>query len=425
MMNRHMRMITAVVAAGLVLATGACGQDKGSTAASSTVLQMWGRSDNQAFLPGLVDAFNASHKDVQVKLTLVPAAQVAQKFSAAASGGDGPDLVSLDVATVPQYATAGWLADVTTRSKSLSYLGELSPSHLELATLGDALYALPFTADVSVLYYNKALFKQAGLDPDQPPTTWAQIRDDATAVRALGPDYYGYYFSGACGGCMAFTLLPYVWADGGEVLKGSEPGVTATISPNAELANTLGFFKSLWDSGVVPAEAQTDSGADQFGPFFSGKTAMFVNGSYPIGTLKSEHPDIDFGVTLVPGETSGTGAYTGGDSIAITKKAAASDVAWEVVSWMTSTGQEKLAAAGVLPTRLDIAKNAYAASDPRLAVLADALSVGHTPNSTHVAELFFDNNGPWSTLMQSAIFSGGIDAAAQAAQESMSSTLAK
>ena len=96
----------------------------------------------------------------------------------------------------------------------------MSPAHLGQATFNGEINGIPFTADVSVLYYNKTLFTKAGLNPNDPPTNWAQIAADASKIRTqLGGNTYGYFFSGACAGCMAFTMLPYVWAQGGNILK--------------------------------------------------------------------------------------------------------------------------------------------------------------------------------------------------------------
>jgi len=415
------------VPAAAVLAVGlaACGGGSESPDDGDvSTLTMWGRSDNEGFLPDLVDTFNSTHDDIRIDLTLVPSEQVAQKFSAAAAGGTSPDLVSLDVATVPQYASAGWLRDVTAELEALDYADELSPSHLELATLDDAVYAFPFTADVSVLYYNKGLFERAGLDPESPPATWDEILDAARAVDALGDDTSGYYFSGACAGCMAFTFLPYVWAQGGDVLTGSGQDVQATVSPNPELEQALDFFRTLWTEGVVDEQSTTDTGADQFGPFFSGTTGMFVNGSYPYGTLVDEYPDIDFGMTVVPSQDgSGSAAYTGGDSVAVTAAAQDEEAALTALTWFSDEGQRALAEAGVLPTRLDVAQEVYVASDERLQVLVDALAVGHTPSSVDVAALFFDNTGPWSSLVQAAIFDGEGASAMPAAQDEMTDIL--
>jgi multiple sugar transport system substrate-binding protein len=395
-------------------------------AGAAVTLEMWSRADLAAFLPAVIDAFNASHTNVQIKLTLIPDDQVTQKFAAAASGGAGPDIVSVDLARVSQYAAAGWFSDITANVATLTYKDKLSPSHLTLATVGDKTYALPFTADVSVLNYNKDLFTKAGLDPEKPPTTWAEISDAAKKIRALGDDTYGFYFSGACGGCMAFTFLPFTWANGGDVLSGTGTDVKPTIYPNEQLKAALQFFNTMWKDGVVHPQAQTDTGADQFGPFFSGKVGMYIQGTFPLPTLKKDHPEINWGATPIPGTTSGAAAFTGGDSVALTKQSEAHAAeAWEALAWLTDGGQKELAKAGVLPTRSDIAATDYAAADPRLAVFADALAVGHTPNVEQVAPLFYDPNGPWGAVVYDGIFNGNFDDAMKTGQKAMEDLLAQ
>ena len=115
---------------------------------------------------------------------------------------------------------AGQLTELTELVNALPYSEELSPSHVRLGTGNDGdTYALPFKAEGSVLLYNKDLFREAGLDPDAPPTTWEEIYEAAEAITALGDDTYGYYFSGACAGCNAFTFMPLIWASEGDILS--------------------------------------------------------------------------------------------------------------------------------------------------------------------------------------------------------------
>ena len=115
-------------------------------------------------------------RTLKIQLTLVPDAQVVQKYSQAASSGSrpGPGLdrdrhhghVHADQ-LVPGHHVAGRTA--------CPYKKYLSPAHLGQATCNGEINGIPFTADVSVLYYNKTLFTKAGLNPNDPPTTWAQI----------------------------------------------------------------------------------------------------------------------------------------------------------------------------------------------------------------------------------------------------------
>ena len=83
-----------------------------------------------------------------------------------------------------------------------------------LATYQGKEYGVPYWADLSVLWYNKTLFKQAGLNPDNPPTTYAQILSDAQAINKLGHGINGFTFAGDCQGCLGFTVQPGIWADG-------------------------------------------------------------------------------------------------------------------------------------------------------------------------------------------------------------------
>ena len=76
------------------------------------------------------------------------------------------------------------------------------------------LYGVPLYADVSALFYNKDLFRKAGLDPEKPPTSLAEIREYADKITALGGDVKGYFLPGSCAGCNIFTVGPLMWASG-------------------------------------------------------------------------------------------------------------------------------------------------------------------------------------------------------------------
>ena len=73
---------------------------------------------------------------------------------------------------------------------------------------------MPLYADVSALFYNKDLFEKAGLDPNKPPTSLAELRAYADKITALGGDVKGYFLPGSCAGCNIFTVGPLMWASG-------------------------------------------------------------------------------------------------------------------------------------------------------------------------------------------------------------------
>jgi multiple sugar transport system substrate-binding protein len=391
-------------------------------AQDAVTLTMWSRDSNQAFLRQLADAWNASHTN-QVEVTIIPGSDFMTRVGTGFAAGEVPDLLPVDLIYVPEFAKAGQLTDITEFAKALPYFDQLSPSHMRLATYEDKIYAVPFAAEGSVLLYNKGLFEQAGLDPEKPPTTWDEIYEYAKAITALGNGVYGYYFSGSCAGCNAFTYLPLIWASGGDVL--TEDGLEATID-TPEVRAALEFYKKMWDEGLIPPGAQADTGTDFLNAFTQGNIGMAGSGAFSISVLKNDYPDIDFGLTFLPGQEGGVSSFAGGDSIAIPKGAKNVEAAFEFIAWaLTDDVQiEMFAKTGQLPLRIDLAENKYFEEDPRLTVNAEAMALGKTPYSFVYNQLFNDANGPWLQMIQKAIFEGDIDGAVAGGQERFTQVLA-
>src|SRR5687768_15044826 len=139
------------------------------------------------------------------------------KIAQAIASGDVPDLMGMDLIYAPQFASAGQLEDITDLIGADAGTATASPGHIAVATWDNRLYGVPLYADVSVLFWNKGLFRQAGLDPERPPTNLAEIREMSHAITGIGPGIYGYYLPGNCAGCNIFTFAPYMWASGATI----------------------------------------------------------------------------------------------------------------------------------------------------------------------------------------------------------------
>lgn len=377
-------------------------------------LTIWARSDTSPFIKPLIDAYNASHPD-KVNLTLVPAgSSFTQKLGAALASHSAPDLISLNLVYAPYFASAGQLLDVTDRANKLADLGKLNKSELNLGTWEGKIYALPFTGDASALFYNKDLFKAAGLDPDKPPTSWADIKTDAQKITALGNGDYGYYFPGSGSGWNLFTFTPFIWADGGDVLSGEGANQKATLTDPA-VKEALSFYRELWTAGVIPKSAETDDGTQILSLFEAGKVGMLANGAFAYSELKSKFPDLNYGITPIPGKTGGQASFAGGDTLAITADTQNADAAWSFVTWATSqeAQQKYVAGAGVVPIREDAVPSD---SNANFKALVTAMANGRTPKSTVYSQLFEDPNGPWANLIHNSVFNGDVDQEIASAQ---------
>ncbi len=378
-------------------------------------MTMWVRAINFQ-TQELVDTWNANN-DSQVELTVIPSAEFVTKMGAAIAAGEPPDIASIDLIYTPAFASAGELLDITDYVKELPYVDTLTPAHMELGMYKGRNYAVPTAVDGSFIVYNIDLFEQAGLDPDNPPSTWDEMLEAARAITALGDDTYGYWFSMNCAGCNAFTFLPFIWASGGDVL--SDDYAEATITSDPIVREALAFYNTIWEEELVPEGASIDNGSNFATAFAAGNIGMSGTGNFALSLYQNDHPDLNFGVFHIPGKDGGAASFGGGDVIAIPAGSEHAEEAWRFIEWTMSEEPqiEIYAANGQIPVRLELVDNPYFEGDERQATAASALAVGHTPYTTVYNDLFNDANGPWLEMLQIAILDGDIDGALELGQE--------
>jgi multiple sugar transport system substrate-binding protein len=407
-MLRKMMATTALISALMV-----------STASAETIT-MWVRSGIGDSFKEVVKAYNAKGGDT-VEMTEVPFAELVQKYATAIAGGQAPDALSLDLIYNPAFAAAGQLEDLSDWAKALPYFNSLSPSHLKLGTYDGKVYGMPLSVETSIFAWNKDLYKKAGLDPEKAPATWEEITANAEKIRALGGDTYGFYFSGGgCGGCMIFTFTPLVWGAGVDIL--SEDSKTATLD-TPEMRKAIGYYRDLVAKDTVPAGSASDNGVN-FLTFTNGKIGQQSLGAFAIGTLVTQHPEINFGVSLIPSVDGKTSSFAGGDNFVVTKGTPKLESVKKFLEFTYSLeGQKIMAKFGSLPTRGDIADEVLAGLDPRLKVGIDAIKVARTPYTLQFNDLINSSNGPWATFINAAIYGDDVDGAFSNAQSEMQSII--
>src|SRR5579872_2252959 len=189
---RHTQRLLVVAVLGVAaLLAAACGGSSGSSSSQSTktfgvnatgTVHFWARQATDGPAKALVKEFNATHKKLNVVLHLTPPNDDTSQLATAIRAGSPPDVVGLNDIDVPTFSHENALLDITKYVNALPYKSSLSPGHLALATIGSKYYGVPYLADLSVLWYNKTLFKEAGLNPNDPPTNYAEIMTDAKKI---------------------------------------------------------------------------------------------------------------------------------------------------------------------------------------------------------------------------------------------------
>ncbi|WP_330292646.1 ABC transporter substrate-binding protein [Streptomyces sp. NBC_00576] len=379
-------------------AAGATGTDDGAT------LTMWTRAATRPQSEALVKAYNAGHKN-QIELTVIPTDDYQAKVGAAAGSKDLPDLFASDVVFVPNYTSSGLFADLTERIDGLPFAESLAQSHIKAGTYEDRKYVVPHTLDLSVLFYNKDLYRQAKLDPEKPPTTLAEWDQQARAVDALGGGVNGTFFGGNCGGCGVFTWWPSIWAAGEDVLNAD--GTEATLD-SATAKKVYDTYRGWVDDDIVAPGARDETGATWTGVFPKGKVGVMPMPSTTLGLMPK---DLDLGVAPIPGPDGGKSTFVGGDAIGISATSKSADQAWNFLAW--SLGDQAqvdvVAAHKDVVARTDLASNKYSKADPRLVAINQLVADGRTPYALKFGQTFNDPNGPWLSLMRDAAFGDGSD----------------
>lgn len=427
--RRGRATLAAALGLALALLAGACGGDSNDAGGGSgggqanlqgvddgAQITMWTRAATKAQSEALVNAYNSSHKN-QVKLTVIPTDDYQPRVGAAAGSKELPDLLSVDVVFAPNYTSQGLYLDITQRIDALPFADKIAPSHVKVGTFEGKKYVVPHTMDLSVLFYNKALYKKAGLDPEKPPGTLEEFAEHARKINALGGNVHGTFFGGNCGGCLVFTWWPSLWGDGHQVMN--EEGTESLLNSD-EAKKVYSIYRGLVDDKIVAPGTKDEAGPTWTGVFPKGNIGVMPMPSTTLGLMPK---GLDVGVAPIRGVDGGESTFVGGDSIGISANSKVPDQAWDFLKWsLSDEAQTEIVAKNKdVVARTDLAENKYSSADPRLVTINQVAAKGVTPYSLKFGQTFNDPQGPWLPLVRDAVFGDAnkIDADNEAVNASL------
>ncbi|NEC41587.1 extracellular solute-binding protein [Streptomyces sp. SID8016] len=342
---------TALVAA-LALAATACGSDdesggdKSSGELSGTVT-WWDTSSvgsEDKVFKKLAEGFEKQHPKVDVKYVNVPFGEAQNKFKNAAQAGDGaPDVIRSEVAWTPDFANLGYLAPLD-GTAALKNQDDFLKQAVASTKYDGKTFAVPQVIDSMGVFYNKKMFKEAGVDApadlDDLKTVAKKIKDKTgkTGLYLRGDD--PYYF------------LSFLYGEGGDMVDASSKTVTID---KPEGVKAFKAVKELVDDGTAKTDA-SDGWENMMQAFKNGDVAMMVNGPWAVAdTLTGkEFTDKDnLGVAPVPAGSSAQGAPQGGHNLAVYAGSKNLEASYAFVEYMTSVDSQATAAGelNLLPTR--------------------------------------------------------------------------
>ena len=303
-----------VVVAGLAiagLALGACGggTGAGTTAGASggsgqevktikIVAAEYSKDHTKAFW----DAFAKTYKDktgYTLEVQVVSWDNIDQQSSTMIQNNQAPDILNLNA--YASYAKDGLLYDsdavLPAAAKS-----DILDTFVKYGTYQGKFYGFPDLSSARAFFYNKTLFKQAGIA--NPPKTWAELEDDAKKITALGNGNVGYALPlGPEESQGEFSM--WLFNNGGDWKTDGKWVINS--DKNVE---TLSFLKKLSDEKVTQNNPARTNRADAFDLFKSGKAGMVV-GFSPLAGALDEDKKVDYGVAPFP-SNDGTESKTFG-----------------------------------------------------------------------------------------------------------------
>ena len=330
----------------------------------------------------LIQQFEAANPDVRViHNSDIPYAEYRDKIAASAPAGVGPDVVTLFYGWIPAWVDAGYLVPLPQDQFPHDEIESTFSPMVSESKFMDEYWALPTAVRTLALFWNKDLFTAAGLDPEVPPATLDEFvtmaqeltqYDDTGNILVQG---YAPELAGQAHHWFREILLRQY----GAVPYSDDNKTVMWNSPEAcEAFTWLSKFETEYNTG----SNDLYDGATQ--AFLAGKEALHIDGSFRVGTIAKNAPDMNYGVAELPvgpnGERHTFGSYW---THGITNKAAADErrqeAAIRFLKFITTAeaGTLWVNKVGELPAQLEAANDEALATDPILGAFARGLSYAH------------------------------------------------
>ena len=342
-------------------------------------------------LEKLTQEFNSSQSNVKVTLVnQITYDDTFTKYKAGLSSGDLPDVVQLQGSDQQQMidTRTALPASVCAKADKFSF-SDFLPRVVSYFTVNGTIYAMPFNTSGQVLFYNKTAFQKAGLDPDKPPATLDELRQDAQKLKD------GNVTKGAPLGLKIAPGDFEQWRAKANKLFVNNSNGRKGRAAKAVFNDALGRELFAWMNGMVKdglAETNPDSGASQYDNLLgigNGNHAMSIETSAALGTITQvvatgQYPDVTIGVGPMPGPEGKGGVAVQGGALWIVNKSAPEKqaAAWQFLKFLDSPSSQTTWAVGTgyLPIVKKAAESpevkAFWAQNPGYEVAYDQLLTG-------------------------------------------------
>lgn len=254
-------------------------------------------------------------------------------FSAKLAGGKVEEVIKVPLTEPQGLITRKQVQPLTAELGKWAHYKEFNPQVLQpLSDSSGQVYGVPQSPFAQGLVYNRELFTKAGLDPDNPPKTWDEVRAAAKAIAAKTGKAGFVHESKSNQGGWQLAMLTY--AHGGEIEKDSGGKYVAAFN-DEPTKKALTLLKDMRWSDDSMGSNQLNDQNDVIKRFAAGEIGMYMGtpGTYRLAKMTYGMANTDaFGIAALP-QAGGNATLTGGD-VYLVPKSVAADKAAAAVKWL-------------------------------------------------------------------------------------------
>lgn len=322
----------------------------------------------------IVNDFEAKY-GIDVEYRLIGFEVYYSKLITAFEAGEPPDVCFADLGGwVPVFASYGWLEPIDEKLDAWKDTGQIWENLWPTVSYKGKRYGLPWYTDDRSLMYNFNMFRDAGLDPNDPPEKWYDLVGYAMLLTDAAKGKYGYGVSGAMSEITTLGYMIFLYGAGGRLLT---PDYKAAAFNTPQGLEALKFYTDLFLKYRVSPPATLSYTEDDYRTMMAmNKVAMAIGGPWSIPLIERANPAIkgNYGFTIHPYLTE-PASVLGGWASVIAKKSKHKDAAWKFISYITSKNiwmwwidQYH----GPMPTRKDVCfESPVLTQDPRWRMIID------------------------------------------------------
>ncbi len=321
---------------GLLFATG--GQEKSAAGAepSGTVI-WWSPNWDSPRDAELVKKFEALNPKIKVEIQQSVGQGLENKILVAIQSGSGFDVADISLSWNLSFARTGGLLQLDPYiTESKLDVADFYAGNWASVTLDGKVWGMPYRGGSDGFFYNRKLYREAGLDPDKPPVTWDDVAATALKLTKRAGDKkqfgWGMQGGGETNNFMAFFSTT-IWGHGGEYF--SSDNKTVTVNQPPAVAGVTTWSDLLLKHKVVQDSVLQDDGNTILPLFAQEVVAQYLTGTYAIAPIRKANPNIDIGFGVWP-RAKGRDPATnlGGWNLIVPKATKNPSATWKFVSFI-------------------------------------------------------------------------------------------